>query len=37
MSLVMAENFNEALKGSEPVDQALSDMQDELQNIVEQT
>jgi multiple sugar transport system substrate-binding protein len=37
MSLVMAERFNEALKGSSPVDQALKDMQDELQNIVEQT
>jgi multiple sugar transport system substrate-binding protein len=37
MSLVMAEYFNQALKGSTPVDQALKDMQGELQNIVEQT
>jgi multiple sugar transport system substrate-binding protein len=37
MSLVMAEYFNEALKGSKTVDRALGDMQDELQNIVEQT
>jgi multiple sugar transport system substrate-binding protein len=36
MSLVMAEYFNEALKGSTPVDQASRDMQGELQNIVEQ-
>ncbi len=37
MSLVMAEYFNEALKGSTPVAQALRGMQGELQNIVEQT
>ena len=37
MSLVMAEYFNEALKGSTPVDQALRGMQGELQTIVEQT
>ena len=36
-SLVMAEYFNEALKGSTPVDQASRDMQGEPQNIVEQT
>jgi multiple sugar transport system substrate-binding protein len=37
MSLVMAEYFNEALKGSTPVDQALRGMQGELQTIVEHT
>ena len=37
MSLVMAEYLNEALKGSTPVDQALEDMQGELQNVVDQT
>ena len=35
-SLVMAEHFNEALKGSAPVDQALRNMQSELQNILDQ-
>ena len=33
----MAEYFNEVLKGSAPVNQALGDMQGDLQNIVEQT
>jgi len=37
MSLVMAEYFNEALKGSTPGDQALKDLQGELQNVVDQT
>ncbi|CAN5856037.1 hypothetical protein BH18ACT11_BH18ACT11_27460 [soil metagenome] len=37
MSHVMAEYFNEALKGSAPVGQALQGMQGELQNIVDQT
>ena len=37
MSLVMAEYFNEGLKGSLPVGQALRGMQGELQNIVDQT
>jgi multiple sugar transport system substrate-binding protein len=37
MSLVMAEYFNEALKGSVPVGEALRGMQGELQDIVDQT
>jgi multiple sugar transport system substrate-binding protein len=37
MSLVMAEYFNEDLKGSTPVEQAFRDTQGELQNKVEQT
>jgi multiple sugar transport system substrate-binding protein len=37
MSLVMAERFNEALKGSAPVGKALRDMQGELQNVMDQT
>ena len=37
MSLVMAEYFNEGLKGSLPVGQALRGMQGELQNIVDQS
>jgi len=37
MSLVMADHFNEALAGSVSVGQALKDMQEELQNIVDQS
>jgi multiple sugar transport system substrate-binding protein len=37
MSLAMAEQFNAALKGSVPVGQALSDLQSELQSIVDQS
>ncbi len=37
MSLVMAEQFNAALKGSVPVGQALSELQAELQGIVDQS
>ncbi len=37
MSLVMAEHFNEALKGSAPVGEALRQMQGELQDIVDQS
>jgi multiple sugar transport system substrate-binding protein len=37
MSLVMAEQFNAALKGSVPVGQALQTLQSELQNIVNQS
>jgi len=36
MSLAMAEHFNAALKGDGPVEQALQELQTELQNIVEQ-
>lgn len=36
MSLKMADKFNAALKGEVPVGQALSDLQSELQNIVDQ-
>jgi multiple sugar transport system substrate-binding protein len=37
MSLAMAEQFNVALKGSVPVGRALSDLQGELQSIVNQS
>jgi multiple sugar transport system substrate-binding protein len=37
MSLVMAEQFNAAVKGSVPVGQALQTLQSELQNIVNQS
>lgn len=37
MSLVMAEQFNAALKGSVPVDQALRELRGELQDIVNQS
>jgi multiple sugar transport system substrate-binding protein len=37
MSLVMAEYFNDALTGSVPVEEALSGMQGELQDIVDQS
>ena len=36
MSLAMAEQFNAALKGEVPVEQALENLQSELQNIVDQ-
>jgi multiple sugar transport system substrate-binding protein len=36
MSLAMAEQFNAALKGEVPVEQALENLQGELQNIVDQ-
>jgi multiple sugar transport system substrate-binding protein len=36
MSLVMAEEFNAAVKGDKPVGQALEQLQGELQNIVDQ-
>src|SRR5215211_1549650 len=36
MSLVMAEQFNASLKGDKPVEEALGDLQTELQNIVDQ-
>jgi hypothetical protein len=36
MSLAMAEQFNAALKGEVPVEQALQNLQEELQNIVNQ-
>jgi multiple sugar transport system substrate-binding protein len=36
MSLVMAEQFNASLKGDKPVEQALRELQAELQNIVDQ-
>ncbi len=36
MSLAMSEKFNAALKGDLPVDQALGELQAELQNIVDQ-
>ncbi len=36
MSLAMAEQFNAALKGEVPVEQALQNLQEELQNIVDQ-
>ena len=36
MSLTMAEQFNAALKGEVPVEQALQNLQVELQNIVNQ-
>lgn len=36
MSLAMAAHFNAALKGDVPVEQALQELQSELQNIVEQ-
>jgi multiple sugar transport system substrate-binding protein len=36
MSLAMAEQFNAALKGEVPVEQALENLQGELQNIVNQ-
>ena len=36
MSLEMAEKFNGTVKGEIPVDQALSDLKDELQNIADQ-
>jgi hypothetical protein len=32
----MAEQFNAALKGEVPVEQALDSLQEELQNIVDQ-
>jgi multiple sugar transport system substrate-binding protein len=37
MSLAMAEQFNAALKGEVPVGQALENLQEELQNIVDQS
>ena len=37
MSLAMAEQFNAALKGSVPVEEALGELQAELQNIVDQS
>jgi hypothetical protein len=37
MSLVMAEQFNASLKGDKPVEQALRELQAELQNIVDQS
>ena len=36
MSLAMAEQFNASLKGEVPVEQALENLQSELQNIVDQ-
>jgi multiple sugar transport system substrate-binding protein len=36
MSLAMAEQFNAAVKGEVPVEQALQSLQEELQNIVDQ-
>ncbi len=36
MSLVMAEQFNAALKGDKPVGEALEELQKELLNIVDQ-
>ena len=36
MSLEMAEQFNSAVKGDVPVDEALSNLQAELQNIADQ-
>ena len=36
MSLVMAEKFNASLKGDLSVEQALRELQSELQNIVDQ-
>jgi multiple sugar transport system substrate-binding protein len=36
MSLEMAEQFNASLNGDVPVEQALSELQTELQNIVNQ-
>jgi multiple sugar transport system substrate-binding protein len=37
MSIVMAENFNAAVKGDVPVREALDELQGKLQEIVEQT
>jgi len=36
MSLKMADSFNAALKGETPVNKALKDLRDELQNSVDQ-
>ena len=36
MSLAMAEQFNAALKGEVPVEEALTNLQGELQNIADQ-
>jgi hypothetical protein len=36
MSLAMAEQFNAALKGEVPVEQAFENLQSELQDIVDQ-
>jgi hypothetical protein len=36
MSLEMAEKFNASLNGDMPVEQALAELQTELQNIVNQ-
>jgi multiple sugar transport system substrate-binding protein len=36
MSLAMAEQFNASLKGEVPVERALENLQEELQNIVDQ-